>query len=289
MNIKKHNTTIPAFLLTLKLFISYLSNTLNLNENFRFLLYLLSYLLPILLYITFWRCETQNRIYIRSFPPLKSLLLYFFAAIFVVLTFSFVQSWFNLLLPPSNIKNITLIENSSFSSFAYALFRHSALPALLEESLCRYAVLSLLLPYGKLPAAIVSGVLFAFMHTNAEQIIYTAAAGIVIGVFVAKERSLTLGIFLHMGINFLSLYFVYLEIIFPPRVFTLLSRFLALVLLILGAVALFVLFLRLNLKSLPQVWHDTRRKIKIAGKLLFSSFIVGYILFTLIIILLNFI
>ncbi len=78
-------------------------------------------------------------------------------------------------------------------------------PALLEELLFRGVILGSLLPYGKTEAVLVSALLFAMMHQNPKQFIYTFAAGCVMGYFVAEGRSLFLGIIIHAVNNFISL------------------------------------------------------------------------------------
>lgn len=75
------------------------------------------------------------------------------------------------------------------------------IPAFFEELLFRGAILSALLPYGKTIAVIGSAVLFGVMHQNADQLLYTTLAGIVLGVLVVKSGSIWAGVLLHLFNN----------------------------------------------------------------------------------------
>lgn len=71
------------------------------------------------------------------------------------------------------------------------------LPAFVEEMVFRGFILHLLLPWGKTFAIVVSAVLFGLMHLYLPQLLYTTAAGVLIGYFVVKSGSVWIGIFIH--------------------------------------------------------------------------------------------
>ena len=77
-------------------------------------------------------------------------------------------------------------------------------PAFCEEFLFRGAVLTNLLPFGRVPAILISSLLFAMMHQNAEQILYAFAAGILFGVIYERSGSIWNCFFLHLFNNFAS-------------------------------------------------------------------------------------
>ncbi len=77
-------------------------------------------------------------------------------------------------------------------------------PAFCEEFLFRGAILTNLLPFGRVPAIIISSLLFAMMHQNAEQILYAFAAGILLGVIYERSGSIWNCFFLHLVNNFAS-------------------------------------------------------------------------------------
>lgn len=77
-------------------------------------------------------------------------------------------------------------------------------PAFCEELLFRGCILENLLPFGKGGAVLTSGLLFALMHQNPEQFLYTFVAGIVIGAVYVKTGNVWNCIFLHFLNNFFS-------------------------------------------------------------------------------------
>ena len=77
-------------------------------------------------------------------------------------------------------------------------------PAVSEELLFRGLILVALLPYGKKTAIFGSAVMFAIMHQNFGQIIYTFGMGIVLAVIVVEMRSIWGAVILHFVNNLFS-------------------------------------------------------------------------------------
>ncbi len=77
-------------------------------------------------------------------------------------------------------------------------------PAFCEEFLFRGLILGNLLPYGKGIAVVGSALLFAAMHQNFGQFLYTFAAGICMGLLYAESRSIWPSTLVHMLNNLLS-------------------------------------------------------------------------------------
>ncbi|MBQ5362563.1 MAG: CPBP family intramembrane metalloprotease [Clostridia bacterium] len=88
------------------------------------------------------------------------------------------------------------------------------IPAFCEELLFRGLVLGSLLPYGKVVAIIGSSLLFAAMHQSWGQLLYTAVAGIFLGMLYAESRSVWPSVLVHLLYNLLSFVqvFVYARI-----------------------------------------------------------------------------
>ena len=80
----------------------------------------------------------------------------------------------------------------------------SIVPGFCEEFLFRGAILSNLRPFGRTNAVIISAVLFALMHQNAGQLLYTFAAGIVLGLVYEYTGSIWNCTVLHVFNNFIS-------------------------------------------------------------------------------------
>ena len=77
-------------------------------------------------------------------------------------------------------------------------------PAFCEEFLFRGLVLGNLLPYGKTVSVMGSALLFAAMHQNFSQFLYTFVAGIFLGLLYAESRSIWPSTIVHMLNNLLS-------------------------------------------------------------------------------------
>jgi membrane protease YdiL (CAAX protease family) len=78
-------------------------------------------------------------------------------------------------------------------------------PAFCEEILFRGLVLDSLLPYGRTVAVIGSALLFAAMHQSFGQFLYSAVAGIFLGLLYAESRSVLPSVLVHLLYNLLSL------------------------------------------------------------------------------------
>lgn len=114
-------------------------------------------------------------------------------------------------------------------------------PAFCEEFLFRGLILASLLPYGKKPAIIGSALLFALMHQNPAQIVYTFVAGLILGYIAAESESIWGGIILHFINNFVSVIQSALYRILPEAGADLVSSIIILAVIAVGAVATVVL------------------------------------------------
>ncbi len=77
-------------------------------------------------------------------------------------------------------------------------------PGFCEEFLFRGAILTNCLPFGRSNAILISALLFAMMHQNIEQILYTFVAGIVLGLVYEYTGSIWNCTVLHICNNFVS-------------------------------------------------------------------------------------
>ncbi len=78
------------------------------------------------------------------------------------------------------------------------------IPALVEELLFRGAICKSLGVYGKKTAVALSAVLFALMHSNIEQLLYTFVAGLVLGWIYVETKKIIYPILLHFLNNAIS-------------------------------------------------------------------------------------
>ncbi len=79
-------------------------------------------------------------------------------------------------------------------------------PGFCEEFLFRGAIMTNCMPFGRSNAILISALLFAIMHQNAEQIFFAFAAGIVLGVVYEKTGSIWNCTVLHILNNFISVF-----------------------------------------------------------------------------------
>ncbi len=77
-------------------------------------------------------------------------------------------------------------------------------PGFCEEFLFRGAIQTNLRPFGRTTAVLISAFLFAMMHQNPEQLLYTFAAGIVLGLIYEMTGSIWCCTVLHIVNNFVS-------------------------------------------------------------------------------------
>ncbi len=78
------------------------------------------------------------------------------------------------------------------------------IPPVVEELLFRGAICKSLTVYGKTTAVVISAILFALMHSNAEQLIYTLVAGVFLGIIYVETKSIIFPILLHFVNNAFS-------------------------------------------------------------------------------------
>ena len=138
--------------------------------------------------------------------PRTSLLL-IPAGIGVTLTLAYLNS---LLLDFLNVSDAysELVGGSEASYTAYQillLYISTALvPAVCEEFLFRGTILANLRPFGQGVAIVASSVLFGLMHQNPYQLLYTTAAGLVLGYAYVKTKSIWCPMLIHFFNNAFS-------------------------------------------------------------------------------------
>lgn len=172
----------------------------TLTETLNMVAYLASFLIPAF----FLRLRLKRRGLLT--PPAYSLgktspvsLLLIPAAIGVSLAASYINtiamSFFNV----SEAYDSLVGFDGMYEGYQIVLLyiTTALVPAFCEEFLFRGTILANLSPYGKRGAVIISSILFGLMHQNPYQIIYTIAAGIVLGMAYIKTGSIWLPTVMH--------------------------------------------------------------------------------------------
>ena len=179
--------------------------------------YLFAFMFPVL----FFKLISKN----HSFPNMKlnfrlspAIFLLIPAAVGVNFLVAEINS---LLLLPINF-NILFSQDAPESYHLYNFILDTIgtamVPAFCEEFLFRGLILFALLPYGKKTAIYGSAILFAFMHQNPGQFLYTFVLGIILAYMAIESDSIWGGILLHFVNNFLSVGLTALVYVLPEDV-----------------------------------------------------------------------
>ena len=166
--------------------------------------YLFAFMIPVAFFFAISR-DIKDTVPMKSdlvLPPETPLLI--IAGISAVLIFAYLNQVLTGFIPRiassenlSEIKPYMIVLN--FISVA-------VVPAFCEEFLFRGMILRNLLPYSGTVAVVGSAVMFGLMHQNLEQIIYTTAAGLVMGYIYYRTGSIWCTVLMHMINNALSLF-----------------------------------------------------------------------------------
>ena len=189
-------------------------NILKDTHNMAYLLlecvaYFLSFILPVILFNKTNK-YSQKEIYEPKDNDKKSSL--YVAILFGIgLVFIYCSSFVNYFL-------VNLVTDYSQFSSEFLWFvelkhpyqmviyfiSYAIIPALVEEILFRGTVCRSLTVYGKGTAVVISALLFALMHTNIEQMLYTFVAGLFFGLLYVETKSVLAPILLHLVNNSIS-------------------------------------------------------------------------------------
>ena len=160
----------------------------------------IAYMLPFfaagILYLVFSRKYTTERIsFDIKLPTVFPLLI--LAGLAVITVSAYINSFFCDLISYE-------MPNDLFGTvydqpYAVILYMSMALaPAFAEEFLFRGVIFTQLRPFGRWQAILISAGLFALMHQNIGQIIYTFAAGIVLALMYELTDSIWCGVICHL-------------------------------------------------------------------------------------------
>lgn len=171
------------------------------EETLFLIAYLAGFMIPAFIFLLILRKEEREPLRLGiSFKgdfPLEMI-----AAIGVIIIFAYVNA-----IMVSFVDFSPVLDNEPIDTPVKMLLSFVSIaivPALCEEFLFRGCILSSLLPYGKMTALIASSALFALMHGNFAQFIYTFAAGIALGAVYIESGSIWPSTFIHLFNNFYS-------------------------------------------------------------------------------------
>ena len=177
-----------------------------LEESLYIIAYLASFMLPVGFFKLICGKNTPQDMFLEIRLPGKMTFIYVFAGIAVVLSAAYINSYLVSIFDYGEFSEDVLWESNLDKGYSIVLLFISTaiVPAFCEEFLFRGMVLRNLLPYGKANAIIMSAVLFGLMHQNAEQILYTTIAGLVMGYVYVVTKSIWVTTLMHFFNNFNS-------------------------------------------------------------------------------------
>lgn len=113
-----------------------------------------------------------------------------------------INEWFKTLLGQPPVNDIE--EATRDLPFWCNLLVLAILAPIFEELFLRKLVIDRLLPYGELPAILLSGIAFGLVHGNFSQFFYAALTGIIFGFVYVKTGNIWINISLHALLNFIG-------------------------------------------------------------------------------------
>ncbi len=130
---------------------------------------------------------------------------------------NYVASYINALIVTVMGMDISVFTSNQYPSgyngynFVLDTLKIAIIPAFVEEFLFRGIILERLSRFGRFKAIMISSILFALMHQNPAQIIYTFILGLFLGYMVFESGSIWGGIILHFINNFTQVIIVALQ------------------------------------------------------------------------------
>lgn len=122
-----------------------------------------------------------------------------------VFCFAYTAQWFDFLLQKIGYNSMVDIEFSSPIEIVLVVLATAVLAPICEELVFRGALFGGLLKKMKVvPAVLLSGLCFAFMHMNPEQTVYQFILGVVSALLAYYSGSLIPSITLHAGNNIIA-------------------------------------------------------------------------------------
>ncbi len=174
--------------------------------------YLSAFMLPVLVLKGILKRSPYSYLPMKTDLRLTPLLVpIIVGGISLIWSLSYINSWLVQIFQYSAFSESVLWGSSTEPIKDYQIVLTfivlAVVPAFCEEFLFRGAILTNCLPFGRTNAILISATLFALMHQNAEQILYTFGAGILLGLIYERTGSIWPGTFLHLVNNFTSVVF----------------------------------------------------------------------------------
>lgn len=202
------------------------------------LTYAASFILPAILFsVMMGKSHTEPlRLELRLPPTFPLMIL---GGLGVITVGAYLNQWFCQLIGYAP----TYYEVGYDNPYTLVSFMAVAIaPAVGEEFFFRGVIYSNLRPFGRVQAVLISSALFALMHQNIAQFIYTFLAGIVMALMYEMTGSIWCSTFYHLLNNELSVLFDAMSEWYGADFYPLLTMW-DILMVIFGAVSILILFL----------------------------------------------
>ena len=170
--------------------------------------YMLSFMLPVVFLKLFLKRHGGARPMYVDPPRSPYLPLMIVAGIAIAYAMSTVNHTlsgvFDLLVPPQDTENMIVVYTQSSYQLVLNFIVIAVVPAVCEEFLFRGAILTNCLPFGRSNAILISSLMFAMMHQNFDQILYTFVGGVIMGLIYERTGSIWSSMLMHLINNFFS-------------------------------------------------------------------------------------
>lgn len=167
-------------------------------------LYLTAFMVPAFILCAMCGKDILAKPFERKIPVNSA--VYIFAGITLITAMAYINSLIvSLLGIPSGGAEIEGASADNYT-FILAFITTAIVPAICEEFLFRGAIMHSLLKFGKVPAILISAVMFGLMHMNFSQFFYATAAGIFLGWVACETGSIYCGMLIHFSQNFFSVF-----------------------------------------------------------------------------------
>ncbi len=227
-----------------------------LSDLLYFFIYCTAFAVPAVLLILL--CKNDGTPIIKKVALPKETPLYIIGGISLILSFAYINAQIMGVFNYGDFSSDVLWQADYDAPYKIVLqlLITAVAPGIFEELLFRGVILAKLRPYGKMPAILISAVLFGLMHQNAEQFLYAMAAGVVLGFVATETNSLLCCILIHFTNNAYSVISQAALANMPEEIFAALS-FIAELLIFLGGIA--------SVIALAFVYHKRRRQNDFSG------------------------
>lgn len=168
------------------------------------ILYYLAFVIPLILVFIVRRSGVSHFAPPRLKIGIRELGLTLYATFPTLAIIFLISALTSLVLSFTGDAPVTDVSGNLFIT----ILTHAILSSVLEEALFRYVPLSLISPYSRRLAVLVSALLFALVHMNIYQLFYAFFAGLIFATLDVIFDSIIPSVIIHFANNFISVFWL---------------------------------------------------------------------------------